>query len=214
MERFVAPTKQALSDGRSDDRREEESARARGQLRSARRFLLPVLLGMTGYAMLPALCLVVTGGCALFEPSAAPKPSEPPKPITVRFHLTATQEHEGYRAGADENGQPLYVAPASFLTENDVSRATVFASRQRYLVELEFRGFAAARLEQSTRENLGGRLAVFIDDRLIMSPRLLRPIAGGKVYLNGDFTRAQADEIVHRLTRMPASAPATRAPSQ
>ncbi len=164
---------------------------------------------VTKRRLLFAACgLLGTVGCALLNPGGS-KSNDPPKPATVRFYLASTEQRAEYHADTDEAGQPLYIAPAPFLTELDIRRASMFDSRKRSLVQLEFGGFAAVRLEQLTRENVGSRLAVYLDDHLIMSPRFRVPIAGGKVYLDGDFTKAQAEELVRRLTPMPTTAPSS-----
>ena len=162
----------------------------------------PVLAGAS------PLCVLLVVGCAALSQSAAPQPTR------VRFYLARSAEHEGYRAAKDESGQPLYVAPEPFLTEQDISQASVFASRERTLIELEFRGLAAARLEQVTRANIGSRLAVFINDQLILSPWVQAPTASRKLLLDGGFSRARAEEIVRGLGGVPSTAPAVtgRAP--
>ena len=68
------------------------------------------------------------------------------------------------------------------------------------MILVEFLPLAALHLERGSAARVGQRLAVFIDDRLVMSPLVRTPIRGGKVYLDGAFTPAQAEEVVHRLT--------------
>lgn len=138
----------------------------------------------------------VLGGCAGLERNAAPAP---PKKISVRFCWASAEEREGYRPTRDESGQPLHVEPEPFLTEADVLTASAWHSSQRHMVLVELDRLAAARLEAASATRLGDRLAVYIDDRLTMSPVVYRPLAGGKVYLDGGFSRGQVEDIVRRL---------------
>jgi preprotein translocase subunit SecD len=148
------------------------------------------------------LALALTlGGCALFQPSQPGANSAPPKRVTLRFFLAESDPQEGYRQMTDEQGQPLFVAPKVLLTERDVRKAAVYHGPQRRLIRLEFEPLAAARLEQATADHIGGRLAVFVDDKLVMSPMLRAPLAEGKVLLDGGFSPARAEEIAQSLNR-------------
>lgn len=142
-------------------------------------------------------------GCALFQSGGAGSGPGSPEPMTLRVCLAATEPKEGYQRINDEAGQPFYVDPAPLLTERDVERASIWKSRQRTMVLVEFSALSAYELQRATAVHTGGRLAVFLDDHLVMSPRVYRPIPRGKVYLDGDFSQARAEEIVRGLSAKP-----------
>jgi preprotein translocase subunit SecD len=144
---------------------------------------------------------LVFTGCALPDRGG---PSSPLKKVALRFCWATGEAKEAYEAKKDEAGQPLYVASEPVLTEADLRSASVWRGTRRTMILLEFQPFAAARLEQLSAQHRGDRLAVFVDDRLVMSPVVRKPLAGGKVYLDGSLTPAQAEELVARLNAAPA----------
>jgi preprotein translocase subunit SecD len=69
---------------------------------------------------------------------------------------------------------------------------------------------AGLSLEQTTAQHLGERLAIFIDNRLVLSPVLQTPIVGGRVYLDADFSPQQAERIARGLNAPPAESRPSR----
>jgi preprotein translocase subunit SecD len=149
---------------------------------------------------------LVLGGCVVAERGGAPTP---PKKISLRFCWATADEKEGYQTVKDEGGQPLHVAAESFLTEADIEAASAWHGAQRTMILLEFKPLAKLRLAEASATHVGDRLAVFVDDRLVMSPVVRRPITAGKVYLNGGFSTAQSDDIVRRLSAVRATTQAS-----
>lgn len=141
---------------------------------------------------------IALAGCTSLGKPAASE-ARPPQPVHLRFHLASARAHENWRPVADERGQPLHVAPEPFLTEDNVWKAAAFSSQKRHLVQIELDQGAALLLAEVTRSNAGARLAVFINDRLIMSPIVSVPLTGGLLMLDGDFTPAEAKELARAL---------------
>lgn len=157
-------------------------------------------------AIVPSVMLGLSacGGCSLFGGKA--EAEKPPKRVLLRLHVAASEPLPGYREIRDELGQPLFVAPESFLTERDVQDAVVFAGAQGSMVRVEFNMAGTAALERVTRQETGRWLVVFVDDALLMTARINSPVRGGKALLGGDFTRARAEEIAKGLTVRETSA--------
>lgn len=149
---------------------------------------------------------LVLSGCVLAERGGAPTP---PKKISLRFCWATADEKAGYQAAKDEAGQLLHVAAEPFLTEADIEAASAWHGAQRTMILLEFSPLAKVRLTEASATHVGDRLAVFVDDRLVMSPVVRRPITAGKVYLNGGFSTAQTDDIVRRLSAVRATTQAS-----
>ncbi len=147
-----------------------------------------------GSALL-VLWMGIGAGCK----STDPQPKEPPPRLTVAFHTCVIAPAEGFSPAKDEADEDIYVAAQPFLTESDIQTASLVQSEKRNLVQVEFTPPAADRLGRLTSERRGVRLAIFVDDKLIMSPWIWRPITGGTVMLDGGFTRERAKEIVQRL---------------
>lgn len=134
-------------------------------------------------------------GCA----TTAPGDDERPKAVELRLHLAADQPQTDWEMTRDEHGQPLFVSPQAFLTAADVRLASTVLSDQRTLILLELASQGQAALQDVTTANTGARLAVFLDGQLVMSPVIRRPLREGKIYLDGEFGRAQAEELVARF---------------
>lgn len=129
-----------------------------------------------------------------------------PRRVTLRFFEASPEPRAGYRPITDEAGQRVYVATEPLLTERDVREARVYSSAGRALLRLQFSPFAAVQLERQTTENFGTRLAVFVNERLVMSPSLIKPIRSGRLYLDGDFTRTEAEQLATALNRLATTA--------
>jgi preprotein translocase subunit SecD len=149
-----------------------------------------------------AWLLNAASGCAALRQADA---TARPKKIALQFCWSTSEEKEGYRAGQDEVGRPLYIAPEPFLATDDILTATVWRGSQRTMILLEFLPLAALTLERESAAHVGERLAVFVDERLVMSPVVRAPLQGGKVYLEGGFTPEQAEGIVRRLAARQAT---------
>lgn len=148
--------------------------------------------------ILATFCLAFLAGCALFDRTAAPA-EQPGQRTALRFHVASAWPQEAYAELKDEAGQPLYIAAEPFLTGRDVQAATVLLGQSRNLVRLAFTPMAAGVLEATTRQHVGQRLAIFLDDCLIMSPHIREPITSGEVILDGGFARRAAEDIAAGL---------------
>jgi preprotein translocase subunit SecD len=136
-------------------------------------------------------------------------PAAPPPKVSIRFCLASGEAREGYEPAKDERGETLYVAPTALLTEADVKRASLAESQKRTVILLEFKPLAADRLDRETAEHLGERLAIFMDEQLVVSPAIRSRISRGKAAVDGDFTKARAAEIV-RVLNSGAAAPKSK----
>lgn len=151
-----------------------------------------------------AAVTVIVGGCVTGGSDRGVSRQEA-APVTLRFHVGAGESREGYEAVRDEAGRPLFVDPAPFLTERHVLEATAMHSDRRSLVLVRFRPAAAAELEWTTAAHVRDRLVVYVDDALVMSPPIEAAIVGGRVLLDGGFSRGRADEIAAGLTTAAAA---------
>lgn len=141
--------------------------------------------------------LVGQTGCALL--ARATSTPEKPEPVKLRICLAETEPRPDYQPTKDEVGRQLYVSPQALATEADVQAASVLRGPQRGLVLVEFGPLAANELEVVSSLPAGRRLAIYIDDRLVLSPLLTRPICDGKVILDGGFSQREAERIARGL---------------
>jgi preprotein translocase subunit SecD len=151
-----------------------------------------------GLVFVPVVLSLLTGCAGKREETEAQRAGEG-RPVTLRFHLASTEEVEGWGQMLDERGFPLFVAPWPLLTERHVSRAAVLSSETRHMVRVELTPNGQGILGRATRENLGRRLAIFIDGVLALSPTIRSEISGGVAMINGDFTAERARAIADGL---------------
>ncbi len=157
--------------------------------------------------LLLATLLIVTaavGGCNDATSAIHADFTGPARPIRLRVHLATPTAQDNYDAIKDEYGRPLYVQPAPLLTERDIAEAQALLGEQRNLVLLRFKAWAAGRLQAASQAAVGQRLAIFLDDRFLLSAVIVGPIESGALCLDGDFSRRRAEEIARGLlTREP-----------
>ena len=146
-----------------------------------------------------------SGGCTWSDEHAATG-SRRAERVPFRFHVAADSAQEGWSVVQDEYGRPLYMDPTPALTEADIVDASALVSDQRSIVVLYFRLMASARLERVTGESVGRRFAVFVDNRLVVSPTIARPVTEGALAIDAGLSRDQADLIV-RGYAAPAAGP-------
>ncbi len=67
------------------------------------------------------------------------------------------------------------------------------------IVSITFNDEGAELFEKITRENIGERLAIFLDGTMMSSPVINEAIGGGKAIISGNFTPEEARELVRNL---------------
>ncbi|MBG7004435.1 hypothetical protein I5G20_03555 [Pseudomonas aeruginosa] len=145
-------------------------------------------------AFLP-LGLVLLAACAS-DPLPIPQHS-------FGVYATASKPSAAFRTLADPQGKALLVAVKPSLTQADVLRAEVLYDQNgRPGVEVTFTEQAARRLAALTEEAQGRALAVLVDGRLRLAPRVREPIRNGKVYLGGLGSAYEAGELADQLNAL------------
>ncbi len=87
------------------------------------------------------------------------------------------------------------------LTGSDVKKATLSFQNtsQEPLVLLEFNDAGKELFAQLTTDHVGEPIAIFLDGQLISSPVVQEPIRDGQAQISGNFTVAEAKELVKNL---------------
>ena len=76
-------------------------------------------------------------------------------------------------------------------------------------ISLEFDSEGATIFETLTGENIGKRLAIFVDDQLLSAPVVNERIVGGRAQISGQFTIKEAQLLVSRFKDGALAAPLT-----
>lgn len=105
----------------------------------------------------------------------------------------------------DENGAAVIDSDKSFiptaLTGKYLQRAQLLFNPGNGNAEIgiTFTGEGAKLFEEITGENIGKILAIYLDGQLISAPIIQAGISGGQAQITGDFTPAEAKQLVGRL---------------
>ncbi|MBU1137084.1 protein translocase subunit SecD [Patescibacteria group bacterium] len=131
------------------------------------------------------------------------------KPVNVRDQILAEQEkvrqkiESGEELTAEDQMiamQDPYFEPTS-LTGRFLKGAELqFDQRTNQpLVGLEFNSEGSKSFEELTKENVGKRVAIYLDGTPISAPVVEEVITGGKAQITGKFDLEEARELVRRL---------------
>jgi preprotein translocase subunit SecD len=127
---------------------------------------------------------------------------EPPsKPVRFELRLADASMFPGaVQATVEGSGETVYLSPEVVLTNAHVRRSGVQKTYSGdYGVELTLTEEGGEKLARLTRENLYKRVAILLDGRLVMAPRIQTEIPGGVALIEGDFTKEKAGEIARGI---------------
>ncbi len=95
------------------------------------------------------------------------------------------------------------------LSGTDLARATAGFDQNTGspIVNLEFTAEGAKKFEEITRRSLNRRVAIFLDEEILMAPNVQSVITGGQAFISGQFTTAQTKEMAALLNSGALPAP-------
>ncbi|MEO8065717.1 MAG: protein translocase subunit SecD [Candidatus Doudnabacteria bacterium] len=105
----------------------------------------------------------------------------------------------------DKNGQVTLSADDAFkatgLSGKQFKRATLEFDQRTGLpqVSLQFDAEGTKLFSDITTRNVGKRIAIFLDGQILSSPTVNTPITDGQAVITGQFTVAEAKDLVTRL---------------
>jgi hypothetical protein len=89
------------------------------------------------------------------------------------------------------------------LSNKDVAGAkasvTAMYGEETYIIELNLTGEGTKKFAQITKDNIGKEIAIVIDGKIIMAPKIQTPILDGKCQIHGNFTKAEAKEMAQKI---------------
>ena len=99
--------------------------------------------------------------------------------------------------------QPTFYVKEPVLSNKDVASAkaktTVMYGEETYLIEVNLTSEGTKKFAQITRDNIGKEIAIVIDGKIIMAPKLQAPILDGRCQIHGGFTKAEAEEMALKI---------------
>ncbi len=130
------------------------------------------------------------------------------------FDAENKKAEEEYKKAIDEgkSGEELAGIPqqryieipdwqSSDLTGADLRKASVALNQQtgQPEIQLEFNAEGAKKFKKLTEENLNKRIAIFLDNQILMAPKVNSVIADGHAVITGQFTVDEAKNIATQL---------------
>jgi preprotein translocase subunit SecD len=124
--------------------------------------------------------------------------SDGPAPDTERLILSSP-----VKSSEKPANEVLYVQKRPLMDHTTVRSAYVSTNTftKQPEIGVEFSQQGKEHLAKLTTDNIGKRVAVFIDGKLQSAPRIVSPITGGRIAVDGRFTAEEAHSLVSKLER-------------
>jgi preprotein translocase subunit SecD len=153
---------------------------------------IPMISFTQSVAMLLA-CLAGTGH--LQQDKSAEKPR-----VKVEFRLAETAPAEGLIEATEAgSNKKVYLHKTAELTNSDIDGAKLGKNGDgKPVVELSFTKDGGKKMAKMTGENTGKSLAILIDGKVIMAPRINDPISD-RAMIDGRFTNEEAAKLIERI---------------
>ena len=113
---------------------------------------------------------------------------------------TAVDRPEDYVAACGDDGAAKYLLGPSVVEGTDVTDASAGtrAGTGEWIVQLDFNTKGSAAWASYTAANIGGRVGITLDSRVISAPTINSAISGG-TEISGSFDQATATELANQL---------------
>jgi len=154
-------------------------------------------------SLLLLLALIAVAACET-EPVPLSPTQGAPKRVTVQFYLI--YEAPGLNVKerkVEATGETIFLADRPDLTERDIAWAAMeidsLSSRASVLVH--FAPVGADKLAALTRQNIGKRMAIFIDGKALSTPLITSEIRDGRATIQGFKSAAEAQRVADSLAQ-------------
>lgn len=106
---------------------------------------------------------------------------------------------EAYERGGKQLSQRLLIKSRADITGDKVSAAYPFYDVQGWGVSLKFDSVGAKQFGELTAANIGNRLAIVLDNKIISAPVLQSAIYGGTAQITGRFKEKEVRDLASAL---------------
>jgi len=155
-----------------------------------------LVIALSAYGMSSACRPVLGGSEDVGEQETA---------VTPRFELRLASNLpvEGWEkrviAGPDVE---IYIAPETRITNSDIAQAWFQPRGEEFVIGLLLTEEGALRLARLSGENIGGMIAILIDDKVVSAPRIMGRISD-RAEIHGNFTEQEARDLASALDPTP-----------
>jgi len=121
----------------------------------------------------------------------------------VKFEVRLAEDHPSpglQEAKVTGTDQTVYLSRDVVVTNGDILRAEVApgSNPSQFSVSIEFTPGGGRKIQSATGSHIGKRIAILLDDQVVMALTIRSPIASSAV-ITGKFTKAEAERIVNGL---------------
>jgi len=117
--------------------------------------------------------------------------------LTFREIVYVTDD-DGKQVIDETTGQPK-VDTVVLLDGSDIKKAEAVFQKNQPVVSLEFNSEGATKFAEATGRLIHQNIAIFLDDKVISSPRVDAKITGGKAVITGTFTPEEAITLANYI---------------
>jgi preprotein translocase subunit SecD len=124
--------------------------------------------------------------------------------VRLEFRLAEPTPAEGLEETTIEStGEKLYLHKEAIITNKDVIEAWAVPSyaANRFDIAIDFSEEGAKRIAKASTENIGKRLAILVDGKVVYAPVLRTPISD-KAIISGympSFTKEEAEQLARKI---------------
>ncbi|MGB1360524.1 MAG: protein translocase subunit SecD [Alphaproteobacteria bacterium] len=130
------------------------------------------------------------------------------KTAKLSFHVEDTSGVVGANSflTEDESGNDIVLKSRAYVTGENLTDAQASYSENRPVVSFRFDTAGARKFGRLTSKNVGKRIAILLDGKVISSPVVNEPIMGGSGIISGNFEVEEVNElsILLRAGALPA----------
>ncbi len=160
---------------------------------------------------LALLTVVVTATLVIVVPA---QDQSPKANVNVEFYLGESHARPGLKAMAvaDDANDMVYLYQKPFLTGAHVASVAIIKVQGRPSIEMKFDEVGKGAMTKATADaqqdaETKVRLALVIDGKVIVAPRIYSKIEDGVAQITGDFDHPEAEAIVAKVRELIAGKP-------
>lgn len=155
-------------------------------------------------AVLVVLAVLALSGCSTEVTGAPDKDSAPTvgkAALVVPIELRPVIDSGGTTVKDPATGESLRVDEPMLTIENlDGAEIGQAQGGTSWFLTLHLNDDDSATFGDWTAEHTGERLAVVIDDEVVIAPTIQQAITGGDIQISGDFTKKDVEDLLNRIT--------------
>ena len=119
------------------------------------------------------------------------------KTAKLNFRMVSENSEFGFDELISENGEPLKISKRIVMSGENLIDAQPSIQNQQNEPTVSFTldRIGSQKFGRTTTDNVGKRLAIVLDGKIISAPNINEPITSGKGVISGNFTFQEATDL-------------------